>query len=199
MPTLCFASRNPKKALELADLMRPQGLTVQGVSEFPNAPEVDETGTTFIANAALKAGVVAGALRMWTLADDSGLMVDALDGAPGVYSSRYAGENASDADNKAKLLRELAGVPAERRTAQFVCQLALADPTGAICLSVTGYCRGLILAEDQGDGGFGYDPLFFVPDYGKTFGELPLEVKSEISHRADAFGKMLPELVRVMG
>ena len=198
MPTICFASRNPKKAIEMADLMQPHGITVRSVSEFANAPEVDETGTTFAANADLKATVVAQALGIWTLADDSGLMVDSLQGAPGVHSARYAGPAATAVDNKAKLLRELAGVPAEQRTAQFVCQLAVADPNGLVRVAVTGHCRGMILQADQGSGGFGYDPLFLVPEFGKTFAELSLAVKSQVSHRADAFRQLLPKLLGLL-
>lgn len=194
MPRIVLASRNAKKAIEIARLLAPVGVEVLSLDQFPDAPAVEETGTTFADNAALKAGLTALATGEWALADDSGLMVDALNGEPGVYSARYAGEDATDADNNAKLLKSLTGVPGEKRTARFVCHLAIADPSGAIRASVEGDCRGQILTDDRGSQGFGYDPLFLIREYNKTFGQLSLLVKSQISHRARAFHQLISKL-----
>ncbi|NQV23214.1 MAG: XTP/dITP diphosphatase [Rhodopirellula sp.] len=198
MPKIVLASRNPKKAIEIARLLEPVGLDVLGLDQFSDAPEVVESGVTFAENAALKAGQPAMATGQWTLADDSGLIVDALNGEPGVYSARYAGENATDAENNAKLLEALRSVPPEKRTARFVCHLAVADPSGAIRISVNGSCRGRIIDDDRGTQGFGYDPLFLVPEFHRTFGQLSLQVKSQISHRARAFHQLIPKLQQVL-
>jgi len=195
MPTIVLASRNLKKAVEFAVLLTPHGIELRRLSDFPAVPEVVESGVTFAENAELKASQTARALGHWTLADDSGLMVDALDGAPGIYSARYAGPDATDAQNRKKLLQALTAVPAELCTAKFACHLAVADNTGAIRLSVSGSCPGLIIQEHRGDGGFGYDPLFLVPEHNKTFAELSLPVKSQISHRAHATNQLIPQLV----
>lgn len=194
--SLVLASRNKKKAIEFAALLKPALIDLRELSEFPDLPEVEETGTTFAANAQLKASATARAIGQWALADDSGLQVDALAGEPGVYSARYAGVNCTDADNNQKLLQALNGVPAEKRGAQFVCNLALADPTGEIQLQVEDYCRGMIVEDFRGAHGFGYDPLFLIPEYGLTFGELGLAVKSCLSHRSRAFRKLLAQLTK---
>jgi XTP/dITP diphosphohydrolase len=197
---LVVASRNAKKCGELEALLGPLGVDVCGVAEFPDAPgDVDETGTTFAENAALKATEVATAIGLWTIADDSGLQVDHLKGEPGVYSARYAGEQATDADNNAKLLNELDGVPPAQRGAQFVCHLAISDPNGEICLTASGRCRGRIVSELSGSGGFGYDPLFLVREYHRTFGQLSAATKSVLSHRARAIAELtrsFPSLLR---
>ncbi len=195
MPPLVFASRNRKKAVEITDLLQPHGIELLSVDDFPAAPKVDERGVTFAENAAQKAAETALAIGRWTLADDSGLEVDALDGKPGVHSARYAGPAATDAENNAKLLRALTRVPGDLRTARFVCHLAVANPAGAVLLSVAGHCEGRIVAENRGGQGFGYDPYFLIPDLGRTFGELPLEVKSQISHRANACRRLIPQLL----
>lgn len=187
---LVVASRNAKKCAELQALLAPLGVEVVGVTEYPHAPEVEETGTTFQENAALKATQVAAAIGEWTLADDSGLQVDFLRGDPGVYSARYAGPEATDADNNAKLLAALADVPPEKRGAQFVCHLAVSDPSGNVVLTAEGRCRGEIVSEATGGGGFGYDPLFLVREYHQTFGELAPVVKSVLSHRARAMAQL---------
>ncbi|NLF70331.1 MAG: XTP/dITP diphosphatase [Candidatus Anammoximicrobium sp.] len=196
--TLLLASRNRKKLREIAELLNGLDVTLVSAADFPEAPEVEETGRTFAENAALKAGTVAAATGHWTIADDSGLAVDALDGAPGVYSARYAGEQSNDRQNNEKLLAQLRDVPDERRGAQFVCCLALADPAGAIRLHVEGRCRGQLLHEPRGQNGFGYDPLFWIPEYRKTFAELTLTAKSVLSHRARAFEKLLGRLAGVL-
>lgn len=193
-PRLVLASRNAKKAREVAALLEPHGFLLEGLEGFSRAPVVDETGTTFAENAALKATQVARAVGEWTLADDSGLMVDALDGAPGVHSARYAGPDATDADNNAKLLDALRGVPPEKRGARFVCHLVVSDSEGRVRLRAEGQCRGRIIEDHRGSEGFGYDPLFLVPEYHRTFGQLGMAVKSCLSHRARAFARLLPRL-----
>jgi XTP/dITP diphosphohydrolase len=195
---LVLASRNRKKLREIADLLAPCSVQVVAAADLPHVPEVAEGATSFADNAAFKATQVARAVGLWTLADDSGLEVDALHGAPGVCSARYAGEGATDADNNARLLRELDRVPDEQRTAQFVCHLALADAFGAIRLQVSGHCRGRILRDLRGRSGFGYDPLFYLPEYHRTFGELSPAVKSVLSHRARAFQRLVPAITALL-
>jgi XTP/dITP diphosphohydrolase len=198
MTEIVLATRNRKKRNEMAALLAPLNFAVRSFDEFTHVPEVAETGTTFAANAALKATSAAKALNKWTLADDSGLMVDALDGAPGVFSARFAGEPTSDAANNAKLLDLLQNVPDERRGAAFVCHLALAEPSGVIRLTVEDSCRGWILRKQHGGEGFGYDPLFFVAEYHRTFGELGAATKNLVSHRARAFAQLLPLMSHIV-
>lgn len=195
---LVVASANRKKVVELKTLLEPLGIELLGLDQFPHLPPVAETGDTFAANAAIKAQAAALGTGLWALADDSGLQVDALNGRPGVYSARYAGPGSTDADNNSKLLGELVGVPVELRGAGFVCHLAVADPTGEIRLSVEGQCRGRIISEHRGTHGFGYDPLFLVPEYHRTFAELSLTVKSQLSHRARAFAALVPKLLPLL-
>ena len=197
--TIVLASRNRKKLREMAEPFRAYRLELVSAADLPDVPEVEEGADSFAANAALKAVSVARATGHWALGDDSGLKVDALDGAPGVISSRFAGPLATDRDNNRKLLEQLAGVPDDRRTARFVCHLAVADPSGQIRLETDGECRGRILGADRGVSGFGYDPLFFIPEYHRTFGELAPAVKSVLSHRARAFQRLLPRLVKLLG
>ncbi len=193
-----IASRNRKKAAEIRDLLAPHGIEVLGVADFPNVPEVVEDGSTFAANAVKKAAETARAVGQWTLGEDSGLEVAALAGAPGIYSARFSGPNATDEANNAKLMSELAAVPDERRSARYVCNAALADPSGTIVLQVEAYCRGRITREPRGTNGFGYDPYFLIPEYHRTFGELSPAVKRRLSHRGRAFERLIPELVRLM-
>lgn len=196
--TLVLASRNRKKLGEMATLLAPHGLKLIAAADLPEAPDVEENGCSFAENAALKACHVAQAVHRWTVGDDSGLEVDALQGAPGIFSARYAGPGATDRDNNDRLLRELALVPDERRTARFVCHLAVADPSGQVRLQVCGSCRGRILSDHRGRGGFGYDPLFLIPEYHQTFGELSPAVKAVLSHRARAFQLLIPKLVALL-
>lgn len=196
---LVVGSANRKKALELAELFGPLGVVVKSAAEFPGCPQVPETGQTFAENAALKACGLALQLNHWVLADDSGLCVDALGGEPGVRSARYSGPHATDADNNRLLLDKLAGVPLEQRTAQFVCAMALSDPTGQIRATAEASCRGRIALAPRGNGGFGYDPLFEIVEYRRTFGELSPEVKAILSHRARAARLILPQVARAMG
>ena len=197
-PSVVLASRNSKKSREIRDLLAPVGLPLQSVAEFPEAPEVEETGTTFAENAALKATQIATLLKQWTIGEDSGLRVDALRGAPGVYSARYSDPGATDERNNAKLIAELASVPPELRGAEYVCHVAVADPTGQVRLSFESTCRGRIIDTARGANGFGYDPHFLVREFHQTFGELSPLVKQQISHRARAFRRLIPELVRVL-
>jgi XTP/dITP diphosphohydrolase len=197
--TLVLGTANRKKGLELADLVRSLGVAVRTLADFPQALAVVEDGTTFEANARLKAQQQATHLGQWVLADDSGLCVDALDGAPGIYSARFAGPEATDEDNNRMLLERLAGVPLERRTAHYVCHVTLADPQGAIQAESEATCHGRILEQEQGSGGFGYDPMFEVIEYHRTFGLLSPAVKACISHRARAMREILPEIGRLLG
>ena len=187
---ILLASTNRGKLAELQAM----GRDLAGVSFALGPPlEVEETGTTFAENAAIKARAVLAATGKPALADDSGLVVDALDGRPGVHSARYA---PTDAERIAKLLQELAGVPAERRTAAFVCAMALALPDGRL-IAVEGRCEGVIAMAPSGVGGFGYDPIFVVPNLGKSFGDLSAEAKNGISHRALAMKRLSSRLNEV--
>jgi XTP/dITP diphosphohydrolase len=189
-PTLVMATRNPGKIRELEALLQNSGVKLLSLADFPELPEIPEEGATFADNAATKAMEVARLTGHPALADDSGLMVDALGGAPGVFSARYAKARTSsrpptDADNWGKLLDELKDVPTGGRGARFVCELALATPDGRL-LRARGECAGVIALEPRGDTGFGYDPVFWVPEYGATMAQLGPEIKNKISHRARA-------------
>lgn len=183
---LVIATRNAHKLEEIQAIFDFTNLEVLSAFDFPEIPDVIEDGETLEENAAKKATEIAAATGCWTLADDSGLEVDALDGAPGVYSARYAGEHGSYADNNVKLLRELADK--EDRSARFRTVIALSDPEGNVKL-VSGECVGVIIEEGRGANGFGYDPLFVPNGYSETFAELSSEVKNRISHRANALRK----------
>lgn len=182
---LLVATHNPGKAREYRELLAGLPIEVTYLDELGLSLEVEETGSTFAENAILKATTYAQVSGLWTWADDSGLEVDALGGAPGVFSSRYAGPGASDADRYRKLLNALAGVPWDRRTARFRCTVALATPEGAV-RTVEGVCEGVIAFGPAGEHGFGYDPVFYLPDRGLTMAQLPPEVKNQISHRGRA-------------
>lgn len=179
-----LASRNQGKIRELTCILSPLGVEIQPLPE--DFPEIEENGTTFEENAKIKARTVCQALGAPTIADDSGLEVDALGGEPGIYSVRWAGEGLTDSQRNDRLLERMMDVPKAERTARFVCVAACVFPDGRE-LAVRGVCRGTILNEAHGEGGFGYDPIFCVPEYGCTFGELEPEVKNSISHRARAF------------
>ena len=191
---IVLASRNRGKAREITDLLHPRGFEVIPVTQFPDVPEVVEDGHSFAENAAKKASETAQRIKQWVIGEDSGLCVDALDGAPGIYSARFSGRNATDDANNERLLRELQSVPDDQRKAGYVCSLALADPDGQIRIAVEGTCRGRITRERRGSGGFGYDPLFLIPEYHRTFGELSPLVKRCLSHRARAFAAFGPRL-----
>lgn len=197
---LVLGTRNPKKLAELVELLAPHGIAVHSLDEIPQAIDVHEDGDTFLANAEKKARQQAIHLGRWVLGEDSGLVVEALGGRPGVLSARFAAGpgvgNSSDEANNAKLLTELRDAPPQRRRAYYVCTAALADPSGAIVATSEGRCYGRIRHEAAGQGGFGYDPLFEVVEYHRTYGELGPEVKSCLSHRGRAMRSMLPDLVR---
>lgn len=186
MTTVVVATGNPGKLKEMQAYLNDLNWTLV---LKPDEIDVDETGTTFIENARLKASEVAKATGQWAIADDSGLAIDALNGAPGLYSARYG---SSDADRIERVLRELGDTT--DRGAQFVCAIALARPDGSIALETEGICRGEILTAPRGTGGFGYDPVFYVPEAGLTFAEMSPEEKEACSHRGIAFKQLMPEL-----
>jgi len=203
-PTLVLGTTNPGKVRELVPLLEPHGIGCLSLADVAGVVEVEETGTSFAENAALKATAQARALGRWVLAEDSGLVVPALAGAPGIHSARFAGpapaagREATDARNNALLLERLAGFTGRTRAASYACHAALADPTGRIVAVAAGTCGGLIAERPAGAGGFGYDPLFIVPEYHRTFGELASAVKALISHRARAMRALLPAVVRAL-
>lgn len=193
MSRLLFATRNRGKLAELRALVAPHGIEVDSLDDVDAPGEVEEDGETFTANAEKKARAALAATGLPALADDSGLDVDALDGAPGVRSARYAGPGQDDAANNAKLLAALASVPDARRTARFRCALAFVDAAGTLTVA-EGTLEGRIGQAPRGAGGFGYDPLFLLPD-GRTLAELSAAEKNAISHRGQALRKMAPHLV----
>jgi XTP/dITP diphosphohydrolase len=192
---LVLGSRNRKKLGELAELLEPHGLILKTLADFSSALEVEETGDTFAANARLKATQQAKHLGEWVLGEDSGLSVDALGGAPGVYSARFSDPGATDERNNQLLLEKLQGVPIAKRTAHYTCYAALSDPRGDIRAESEGLCRGRILLEPAGSGGFGYDPLFEVIECHRTFGELAPAVKAVLSHRSRAMRQLVPQII----
>jgi XTP/dITP diphosphohydrolase len=196
-PILVLGTRNQKKRTEIAEILGDLGIELKDLSAFPEAPEVEEDGATFEANARKKAEVLAKQLHHWVLGEDSGLVVPALNGRPGVHSARYAGKHGDDAANNQRLLAELAPLPEDRRSAYYVCTAALADPEGKTVAVVEGHCHGIIIREPRGTGGFGYDPLFLIPEYHRTFGELSPRVKHALSHRARALAHLRSHLRRV--
>jgi XTP/dITP diphosphohydrolase len=198
MPVLVLGTRNPKKRQEIEEILGDLGLTLHDLSMYPQAPEVVEDGATFEANARKKASETARAVGQWVLGEDSGLVVPGLGGRPGVYSARYAGTQGDDAANNRKLLAELAPLPDEKREAYYVCTAALSDPTGNVHAVVEGRCHGRIIKEYRGTGGFGYDPLFLIPEYHRTFGELSSLVKHALSHRGRALLQLRPILRQLL-
>lgn len=191
--TVIIATKNKGKAKEFEALFNEKGFAIKTLLDFPELDDVEETGTTFNENALLKAETIAEKLNTLVLADDSGLIVEALYGQPGVYSARYAGEEKNDAKNNAKLLNELADTPSDKRQAAFHCSLALAEP-GKESLVIEGQIKGRIADVPRGTHGFGYDPLFYIPEKDKTMSELSQEEKNKISHRAVALQKLSKEL-----
>ena len=186
MKKLVVATGNPGKLEEIQEYLvdLPWQLELK-----PAEIDVEETGTTFIANARIKAGEVARALGKWAIADDSGLAVDALNGAPGLYSARYGKTDEARID---RLLRELGDT--DKRKAKFICAIAIADPEGKIILETEGICPGEILDSPRGHAGFGYDPIFYVPSQQQTFAEMTPQTKAKISHRGVAFARLMPQL-----
>lgn len=193
---LVLATRNPGKIRELASLLVPLDIEVVSMAKYSCLPEVVEDGATFAENAIKKAKTVAIATGCLAMGDDSGLEVDYLGGAPGIFSARFAGDKSDDMANNEKLLRLLNGVPREKRTARFCCVVAIAVPGGQV-YTASGSCKGIIAFEPKGEGGFGYDPLFFVPQFGKTIAELEPAIKNSISHRARALAGARQILIKL--
>ena len=195
---LVLGTHNRKKGIELRQLLEPYGFELKTLADVPNAIEVVEDGDSFAANARLKATRQAIHLHCWVLGEDSGLVVDALAGRPGIYSARFAGAEATDQQNNQHLLQELTGVPWEKRTAHYVCHMSLSDRQGNQRIHCEQQCRGRILAAPRGTGGFGYDPLFELPEYHRTFGELGATVKSILSHRSRAMRRFVPQVLEML-
>lgn len=194
MIRVVLGSRNKKKLKEMVALLGDLPLDLTDLTPYPDAPPVEETAGTFVGNATLKATQLAPVLGAWVIGEDSGLCVPALGGAPGVDSALYAGVHGADEANNDKLLREMAHLTGADRAAYYISTAVLSDPTGTVIATVEGRCHGVIVEARRGAGGFGYDPLFLVPEYGRTFGELPPEVKGQMSHRAKAFAELRPVL-----
>lgn len=202
MPTLMLATGNRGKVAEIRALLEVHldlsQITLLTPRDWQSAlPEVSEDGVTFAENALLKARALANATGLVTLADDSGLCVDALGGRPGIHSARWAGAEATDADRNIYLLSEMQGVPMEQRQAHYLCVIALATPDGQFA-TAEGLCRGVILTEPIGNGGFGYDPLFLLPQFQRTMAELTADEKNRVSHRAEAITKIASDLADLL-
>ena len=196
MPKLLLASGNKAKLQELVSLLQDLPYRLVTPSEIGISANVEEVGNSLEENARLKAVTFAARSQLLTLADDSGLEVDALNGEPGVLSARYAGENASDIERINHLLKRLKGIPQEKRQAKFRCLIAIATPDGQVRLC-SGECYGFITLEPRGKQGFGYDPIFYLPQLGKTMAELPPEIKNQVSHRGQAARKASQLLLRI--
>lgn len=195
---LILGTHNPKKGIELSDLLAPLGITVETLAHYPGSIDVIEDGDSFAANAKKKACEQARHLGQWVLGEDSGICVDALEGRPGIYSARFAGPDATDPENNQLLLDKLRSLPIEQRTAHYSCHMALSDPLGNICAESESHCCGRIRYEEAGNHGFGYDPLFEIIEYHRTFGELGPAMKAAISHRARAMALLLPQLHKLL-
>lgn len=195
---IVVATHNQGKLREFQNYLGGLGWEVISLASYPGAPDPVEDGDSFAANALIKARAIMEFTGLACLADDSGLVVDALDGAPGIYSARYAGENASDSDNNRKLIEDLRGVPADKRQAKFVSTIAYLAPSMDEAIYFIGECQGMIVDEAAGRGGFGYDPHFYLPEEGSTMAEISLDRKNQISHRAQALEKLKRHLCSVV-
>lgn len=195
LTTLVIATHNEGKKKELCDLLTGFPVRIKSLNDFGTLPEVEESGNTFDQNAYLKAATMARILGLPALADDSGLIVEALDGAPGVHSARYAGQYATDEQRYMKLLKEMDG--RNDRRAAFVCVVSIAVPTGA-ALTYEGRCEGLIAREPAGENGFGYDPIFYFPPLGRTFAQLSGHEKNKVSHRGKALKEIKAEFDKIL-
>ncbi len=196
--TILIATGNKGKFNEIAAELSDLPLKCISLKDLPAVPECEETGNTFMENAVQKARYYSQRFKLYTLADDSGLEVDALGGRPGVYSARYAGEPCDDKTNNEKLIKELTGVPSEKRTARFKCAMVLVDPDGKILADGEGVIEGIIIDVARGENGFGYDPHFFVPELGKTTAEISREEKNKISHRGKATRKLKYQIANIL-
>ena len=192
---IVIASRNKGKIAEILQIFADLPFRLHSLADFPDAPEVEESGSTFAENARLKAVSAARHSKLWALADDSGLEVDALGGKPGIHSARYSGSN--DEKNNEKVLCELEDVPDAKRTGRFRAAMVLAGPEGKILAESEGAVEGLIARELRGSAGFGYDPLFLLPEFGQTMAELGLEIKNRISHRAVALRRLRERMMEL--
>jgi len=197
MCRLVVATRNRGKLAEIRELLSRLDVTVEALDDYPGAPDPEETGATFRENAVIKAVAAASFTGEVAVADDSGLVVDALGGAPGVMSARYGGNGASDQEKYEKLLAEMEGVRDAERAARFVCAVAVASPDGSVS-SAEGVVEGSITRAPRGTGGFGYDPVFLIPELGMTFGELPTAAKNTMSHRARALAGAEPLILEAL-
>ncbi|MDO8580341.1 MAG: XTP/dITP diphosphatase [Candidatus Omnitrophota bacterium] len=197
MRELVIATTNQGKLKEIKELLKGVPVNITSLKDYPDCPPVEEDGKTFAQNALKKAATVAFYTKKLTLGEDSGLEVKALRNQPGIYSARFAGDNANDRRNNAKLLRSLKGVPLAKRQARYRCYAALVDAKTIVDV-VNGSCNGVIGLRSQGKNGFGYDPLFIVPQYGKTFGQLNGAIKAKISHRAKALKKIKKVLQEIL-
>ncbi|MGE6259595.1 XTP/dITP diphosphatase [Heyndrickxia sporothermodurans] len=189
MKQVLIATKNKGKAKEFEKIFAKYQIEVKTLLDIPGSMDVDETGSTFEENAILKAETISKQLDIMTIADDSGLVIDALDGRPGIFSARYAGEDKNDEANIDKVLREMIDIPDDDRTAKFYCALAFSVP-GKKTITVSGTCAGKILRERKGENGFGYDPIFYITDKGLTMAELSSSEKNQISHRANAINEL---------
>ncbi len=198
MIELVAATRNEGKLVEIQEALVDSNVHVVSLSRYPRAPEVIEDGETFFANAVKKARAIAEHAHRHAIADDSGLVVDALGGAPGVYSARFAGENATDEENNRKLIELIREVPANKRSARFVCVIAVATPDGLV-ITAEGSCEGVIVEEPRGVNGFGYDPIFYFPAVGKTFAQFTRKDKLKVSHRGRALYALNKKLADWLG
>jgi len=194
---LVLATKNQGKIREIEKILRMPGLQFRSLLDYPDLPDIQEDGQTFLENAFKKAQDCAQATSRPTLADDSGLEVDYLSGAPGIYSARFFGAGATDEANNRKLLSLLEGIPEEKRTARFVCQMVLYLPEGT-WIETEGFCPGIIARAPRGEHGFGYDPVFYLPEFNITMAELPLEEKNRISHRAQALREIRSHLEAIL-
>jgi XTP/dITP diphosphohydrolase len=186
---LVVATKNLKKLKEIKEILRGTAIKLSSLADYPGCPRIIENGKSFKENAAKKAVKIARFTKKLTLGEDSGLCVEALEGGPGVYSSRFSGKNKSDLQNNLKLLKMLAGVPLNKRKAYYACAVAIADAKGLIGV-VEGKCSGRIAFQQQGTAGFGYDPLFVIPKHKKTFAQLGVGIKHKMSHRYHALEKV---------
>ncbi len=194
---LFLGTTNKKKLAELLRLLSPLGFSLKTPDQMSSKLEVDETGSTFLENACLKAVQQAQFHKMFAIGEDSGLCVDALKGAPGIYSARFSGPAATDQSNNELLLEKMKSIPMERRTAHYISSIALASPDGQVLATADGRCFGRILEQPRGVGGFGYDPLFEILEYHQTFAELGGTVKASLSHRARALEKFIGQLKKL--
>lgn len=191
---LLIATKNPGKAREFQQLFAPLGFTIKTLLDYPDIDDIPETGSSFLENASQKASTAAKLLQVPTIADDSGLEIEALNGEPGVYSARYAGLDKNDQANRQKVLLAMEAIPDGKRQAQFTCALVLSHSDGQVYKHYIGHLAGEILREERGSNGFGYDSIFYLPDYQKTTAEIDPDLKNKISHRGQAMAQLKADI-----